>query len=89
MHNDVWVDESELHLGQPEAFRDLFDLMQPHARFEDLLRSYLSPSRLDLTAYSITFAPRRFGVAGPSRRTIVDVERADGRKTESGGQAPR
>ena len=28
VHDDVWADESELHLGQPEAFLDLFDLMQ-------------------------------------------------------------
>ena len=82
VHDDVWADESELHLGQPEAFRDLFDLMQPRARLEDLLCAYLAPLRLDLTAYSVTFAPRRVGV-GPSRRTIiVDVERAKDEKLE-------
>ncbi|KAH9988649.1 hypothetical protein BJV77DRAFT_1160872 [Russula vinacea] len=82
VHDDVWADESELHLGQPEAFRDLFDLMQPRARLEDLLCAYLAPLRLDLTAYSVTFAPRRVGVVGPSRRTIVDVERAKDEKLE-------
>ncbi|KAH9019524.1 hypothetical protein EDB84DRAFT_1516876, partial [Lactarius hengduanensis] len=40
--DDVWADETELHLGQPEAFRDLFDLMQPRARLEDLLHAYLA-----------------------------------------------
>jgi hypothetical protein len=82
VHDDVWADESELHLGQPEAFRDLFDLMQPRARLEDLLRAYLAPMRLDLTAYSVTFAIRRVGVVGPSRRTIVDVERTKDEKLE-------
>jgi hypothetical protein len=82
VYDDVWADESELHLGQPEAFRDLFDLMQPRARLEDLLCAYLAPVRLDLTAYSVTFAPRRVGVVGPSRRTIVDVERTKDEKLE-------
>lgn len=82
VHDDVWADESELHLGQPEAFRDLFDLMQPRARLEDILFAYLGPMRLDLTAYSVTFAPRRVGVVGPSRRTIVDVERTKDEKLE-------
>ena len=82
VHDDVCADESELHLGQPEAFRDLFDLMQPRTLLEDLLCAYLAPLRLDLTAYSVTFAPRRVGV-GPSRRTIiVDVERAKDEKLE-------
>lgn len=75
VRDDVWADETELHLGQPEAFRDLFDLMQPRARLEDLLCAQLTPARVDLTAYSVTFAPRRVGVVGPSRRTIVEVER--------------
>ncbi|KAI0289131.1 hypothetical protein BC826DRAFT_1033790 [Russula brevipes] len=82
VHDDVWADESELHLGQPEAFRDLFDLMQPRARLEDLLRAHLASARVDLSAYSVTFAPRRVGVVGPSRRTIVDVERAKDEKLE-------
>jgi len=76
VHDDVWADETELHLGQPEAFRDLFDLMQPRARLEDLLSGYLAPTRIDLSPYSVTFAPRRVGLVGPSRRTIVEVERA-------------
>jgi hypothetical protein len=59
VHDDVWVDESELHLLQPEAFRDLFDLMQPRARLEDLLCAYLALLWLNLAAYSVTFAPRR------------------------------
>ena len=47
VHDDVWADESELHLGQPEDFRDLFDLMQPRAHLENLLCAYMTPLRLE------------------------------------------
>ncbi|EKM52857.1 uncharacterized protein PHACADRAFT_261513 [Phanerochaete carnosa HHB-10118-sp] len=40
VREDVWLDESELHLERDESFRDLFDLMQPRARTEDLVRGY-------------------------------------------------
>ena len=57
--------------------------MQPRARLEDLLCAYLAPSPcLDLTAYSVTFSRRRFGVVGSSCRTIADVERAKDEKLE-------
>jgi hypothetical protein len=41
---------AELYLGRPEAFQDLFDLMQPRACLENLLCAYVTPSGLDLTA---------------------------------------
>ncbi|KAF7789115.1 hypothetical protein EIP86_000050 [Pleurotus ostreatoroseus] len=40
VREDVWADESELHLARGESFRDLFDLLQPRARLEDLVRVY-------------------------------------------------
>ncbi|THG93279.1 hypothetical protein EW026_g2862 [Hermanssonia centrifuga] len=40
VREDVWMDESELHLERDESFRDLFDLMQPRSRMEDLVRAY-------------------------------------------------
>lgn len=40
VREDVWLDDSELHLEREESFRDLFDLMQPRARLEDLVRGY-------------------------------------------------
>lgn len=40
VREDVWVDDSELHLEREELFKDLFDLMQPRARLEDLVRAY-------------------------------------------------
>lgn len=40
VREDVWMDESELHLERDESFRDLFDLNQPRSRMEDLVRAY-------------------------------------------------
>lgn len=40
VREDVWLDDTELHLEREESFRDLFDLMQPRARLEDLVRVY-------------------------------------------------
>ncbi|GJE95618.1 hypothetical protein PsYK624_118040 [Phanerochaete sordida] len=40
VREDVWLDETELHLERDESFRDLFDLNQPRARTEDLVRVY-------------------------------------------------
>ena len=74
VHDDVQAAEGRL--SQQEAFRDLFDLMQLRARLEDLLCAHVAPLRLDLAGYITMLAPRRVRVVGPSRRTIVDVERA-------------
>ena len=40
VREDVWADDSELHLQREESFKDLFDLMQPRYRMEDLVRYY-------------------------------------------------
>jgi hypothetical protein len=40
VREDVWMDDSELHLERDESFKDLFDLMQPRSRMEDLVRHY-------------------------------------------------
>ncbi|KAH7912070.1 hypothetical protein BJ138DRAFT_1149253 [Hygrophoropsis aurantiaca] len=40
VREDVMMDDSELHLEREESFKDLFDLMQPRARMEDLVRYY-------------------------------------------------
>ncbi|KAF9810291.1 hypothetical protein IEO21_07019 [Rhodonia placenta] len=40
VREDVWMDDSELHLEREESFKDLFDLMQPRSRLEDLVRIY-------------------------------------------------
>ncbi|KJA22600.1 hypothetical protein HYPSUDRAFT_201940 [Hypholoma sublateritium FD-334 SS-4] len=38
IRHDVLTDESSLHLDHEDAFRDLFDVAQPRARLEDLVR---------------------------------------------------
>lgn len=40
VREDVWADDSEFHLERDETFRDLFDLVQPRSRLEDLVRIY-------------------------------------------------
>ncbi|KAG6879351.1 hypothetical protein C0992_003395 [Termitomyces sp. T32_za158] len=40
VREDVWADDSELHLERDEGYRDLFDHAQPRARLEDLVRDY-------------------------------------------------
>ncbi|KAJ6632571.1 hypothetical protein B0H10DRAFT_1938160 [Mycena sp. CBHHK59/15] len=40
VREDVWADDSELHLERDESFKDLFDLAQPRSRLEDLVRIY-------------------------------------------------
>ncbi len=40
VREDVWVDDSELHLEHEESFKDLFDLLQPRSRLEDLVHFY-------------------------------------------------
>ncbi|KAF8200292.1 hypothetical protein BJ912DRAFT_898313 [Pholiota molesta] len=38
IRHDVLADESSLHLDREDAFRDLFEVAQPRARLEDLVR---------------------------------------------------
>ncbi|KAJ7280230.1 hypothetical protein C8J57DRAFT_1433922 [Mycena rebaudengoi] len=40
VREDVWADDSELHLERDESFKDLFDHAQPRSRLEDLVRIY-------------------------------------------------
>jgi len=42
VREDVWADDTEFHLGRGESFRDLFELMQPKARLEDLIGEILA-----------------------------------------------
>lgn len=38
--DDIRADQTELHLGSEDSFADIFDLMQPRSRVEDLLRVF-------------------------------------------------
>ncbi|PPQ79178.1 hypothetical protein CVT25_002802 [Psilocybe cyanescens] len=40
VRQDVFADDTELHTDREDAFRDLFDVAQPRARLEDLVRVY-------------------------------------------------
>jgi hypothetical protein len=40
VRQDVLADDTELHIEPEEAFRDLFDIAQPQAKLEDLVRIY-------------------------------------------------
>ena len=40
VREDMMMDDTELHLEREESFKDLFDLMQPRSRLEDLVRYY-------------------------------------------------
>ncbi|KAK7440227.1 hypothetical protein VKT23_017169 [Stygiomarasmius scandens] len=36
-HEDVWLDSTSLYLTRNEAYKDIFDLIQPKTRLEDLI----------------------------------------------------
>ena len=40
VREDVWADDTEFHLEREESFKDMFDLLQPRSRLEDLVRVY-------------------------------------------------
>lgn len=65
VREDVWADESELHLERDESFRDLFDLMQPRARMEDLLRAYGARAGVVSISRSAAAASRRGKARAP------------------------
>jgi len=76
VREDVWMDETELHLERDECFKDLFDLMQPRSRTEDLVAQYgteiglitlSSPTRkarvpIYFPKLSVNFSPRSLGL---------------------------
>ncbi|EIN05727.1 hypothetical protein PUNSTDRAFT_74123 [Punctularia strigosozonata HHB-11173 SS5] len=67
VREDVWADDTELHLEREESFKDLFDMMQPRARLEDLVRQYgvkagvvALPGRAGAAAAAAAIAPIPF-----------------------------
>lgn len=63
---DVLADESELHLGGEDTFRDLFDVAQPRARLEDLVCAMGVPLGIILSA-----DPHLPGSSIPGRRAVL------------------
>ncbi|KAF8509444.1 hypothetical protein JB92DRAFT_2946459 [Gautieria morchelliformis] len=62
VREDVWMDETELHLERDECFKDLFDLMQPRSRTEDLVLQYGAEANLITVA-----AP------APTKRSVTPI----------------
>ncbi|KAJ7701778.1 hypothetical protein B0H17DRAFT_1128014 [Mycena rosella] len=74
VREDVWTDDSELHLERDESFTDLFNLMQPRSRLEDLVREYG-------VEQGVIYVDRRRARSGTPASSVSDL-----RVTE---QAPR
>lgn len=55
--DDVRADETELHLGSEDSFADIFDLMQPRSRVEDLLRLFGVQTEVISVADSEPYSP--------------------------------
>ncbi|KAJ7805743.1 hypothetical protein B0H14DRAFT_2462227 [Mycena olivaceomarginata] len=75
VRDDVWADDSDLHLSRAEStFTDLFSLMQPRARIEDLVREYG-------VAEGVVYIDRRRGGVRTPGASAVDL-RANERERE-------
>jgi hypothetical protein len=75
VRDDVWADDSDLHLSRAEStFADLFSLMQPRARIEDLVREYG-------VAEGVVYIDRRRGGVRTPAASAVDL-RASERERE-------
>ncbi|KAJ7846421.1 hypothetical protein B0H14DRAFT_2772785 [Mycena olivaceomarginata] len=65
VRDDVWTDDSDLHLSHAEpAFADMFSLTQPRARIEDLVREYG-------VAEGVVYIDRRRGGADKGPTSVV------------------
>lgn len=72
VREDVFLDESELHLEREDMFKDLFDHAQPKARLEDLVRSYgirKGVIRVPGVAQSNDSVVRGDGVSGSAKQS--------------------
>lgn len=98
VREDVLADESELHLDL-DAQRDVFDMLQPRARTEDLVRALGLRERVvtlennapagayPFAALSVVFEPRRIALVlatkGGRRRVLAEVQRTRDESLES------
>ncbi|KAJ7805739.1 hypothetical protein B0H14DRAFT_1586117 [Mycena olivaceomarginata] len=65
VRDDVWTDDSDLHLSHAEpTFADMFSLTQPRARIEDLVREYG-------VAEGVVYIDRRRGGADKGPTSVV------------------
>ncbi|KAJ7326341.1 hypothetical protein DFH08DRAFT_710863 [Mycena albidolilacea] len=71
VRDDVWTDDSDLHLSHAEpTFADMFSLTQPRARIKDLVREYG-------VAHGVVYIDRRRGGAGTDKGPTSVVLRSD------------
>lgn len=73
VREDVWMDDSELHLEREESFKDLFDLNQPRSRAEDLVRLYGAREGVVSTAPMPVVGVSSSSASGPSSPTATAV----------------
>ncbi|KAJ3857903.1 hypothetical protein EV368DRAFT_29170 [Lentinula lateritia] len=97
-HEDLLLDATSLHLPREEAYKDLFDMVQPRSRLEDLileeginaglvytLKYRVNP--LPFEALSVSFSPRRVALVytpaiSAAKKALVEVGRAREEKLE-------
>ncbi|KAF8636115.1 hypothetical protein AX17_003818 [Amanita inopinata Kibby_2008] len=72
VREDVWADDTELHLERHEFFKDLFDLNQPRSRLEDLVRIYgVRESLIAIGSPLPSNPPSVYSSPSPSTPTLV------------------
>ncbi|KAG9126095.1 hypothetical protein FRC07_004913 [Ceratobasidium sp. 392] len=82
--DDVRSDETELHLGSEDTFTDLFELMQPRSRVEDLVRVFgvqtgviaaedESPSRRSARSKKLAFESLSVNFS-PRKLSLVQID---------------
>lgn len=86
VREDVWADDSELHLERDESFKDLFDLAQPRSRLEDLVRVY--GLREGVVSIDSGLAPAYSSSANASPSPTSGVFRNPPRSPTSKGKQP-
>ena len=85
--DDIWADD-ELHLGQPEVFRDLFDLVRFCTQLEDFLCAYLASLRHDFNRVQHDICAEMCRGRRPLTSDDCRCRTGEGRNTGGGGQTP-
>ncbi|KZT39471.1 hypothetical protein SISSUDRAFT_984734 [Sistotremastrum suecicum HHB10207 ss-3] len=80
---DLWLDDTELHLEREETFKDLFDLNQPRARIEDLVRYYGARSGV-----ISSFTPNPSSPTSPTDPSSASASHSSHPPSPSGSSAP-
>ncbi|KAL1746856.1 hypothetical protein HDZ31DRAFT_72601 [Schizophyllum fasciatum] len=66
VREDAWADATSLHLERDEAYKDIFNVMQPRARLEDLICMYgVRDGVVSFSGSSRAGTPPAAGTGGP------------------------